>query len=158
MLKTRLTKTPFTKEGYKNLLSKYQKLKDSRQGAVQTLSQARELGDLSENGLYKAARAKLSSIDANLTRLDFFIKLADVKESNQNSTIDIGNYVKLDNGKQERTFQIVGKYEADPLNNKISNESPLGKTLIGKRTSDEISVATQNGIVNYKIIEISISE
>lgn len=146
---------PFTREGYEKVKENYEKMLFSRKEAVKTLQEARELGDLSENGFYKAARAKLSSIDNNLSRLSMLIKLAVVTENKDKNTININSKVILNSGGKNREFQIVGPYESDPLNNKISVNSPLGKVLLEKRKGDTAVVSAPKGKVTYKIIQIN---
>lgn len=151
----RISRIPYTQEGFKELKVKYNTLYASRKDAVKTLADARELGDLSENGLYKAARAKLSSIDSNLFRLEMLIKFADVTKLNNDDFVGIGSIVNLKNGNIKKTYKIVGKFEIDPLNNKISNESPLGRSLIGQKIGNSISIKTENGTFTYEITGVN---
>lgn len=158
MLRTRkLIRIQYTKAGYENLKEKYAKILASRPDAVKTLSEARELGDLSENGLYKAARAKLSSIDSNLRRLEMFIKCAEVVDKPDSKIVGIGNRVTVTDGKNTSGYDLVGKYEADPKIGKISDESPIGKALVGKKVGDIIFANTPNGQISYKILRVEIS-
>ena len=145
---------PFTKEGYENLKKEYQKLADSRKPAVEDLKKAREMGDLSENGYYKAARAKLSSIDYNLRRLGYLIKDAIVVETKKKDTIDIGSKVTLEIDNKTVEYNIVGGYESNPKIGKISHLSPLGKALISKKTNEEIEITTPSGKIKYKIVKV----
>lgn len=147
----------FTKIGLENLKKEYKSILDTKEGAIQTLSRARELGDLSENGFYKAAKAKVFFINASLNRLGRLIKSAEVIGKPLKGIADIGSKIILRDGKNIREFSIVGKYEADPKNGKISDESPVGKALIGKKTGDIIKVKIPNGEITYKILKIDVS-
>lgn len=148
-----LKRIPITRAGYEKLKSDYEELKSKRPHAVETLSDARRLGDLSENGLYTAAKARLRSIDSQLFRLSMQIKLADIHEGG-GDIIRVGSKVLVSDGKRERIFEIVGDYEANPLNDKISTRSPIGKGLVNKRAGDSIIVRTPNGSVSYKILKV----
>lgn len=149
-----LKRIPFTKEGFEKIKFDYEALKSSRPEAVETLRRARDLGDLSENGLYKAARAQLSSIDSRLSRLEILIKLADVQESKP-GIIGVGSRVSLREGDNETTYVIVGEYEVNPKEKKISTASPIGRALVGKKVGDtvEISLPTKKFNLTIKSIE-----
>ena len=145
----------FTKNGFDALKKTYENLKNSRPDAVLDLKRARDMGDLSENGYYKAARAKLSEIDRNLRKFLIELKSADVVESKDNHQVGIGHTVKLSDGKKETIFQIVGDLEADPSQKKISLLSPLGQALERKKVGDKAEITTPKGKLSYKIIKIS---
>lgn len=145
----------FTKKGFDALKKAYEDLKNSRPYAVSDLKRAREMGDLSENGYYKAARAKLSEIDRNLRKFLFELKSADVVKNSNNHQVGIGHTVKLSNGKKEIIFHIVGDLEADPSQKKISLLSPLGQALEGKKAGNKIEITTPSGKISYEIILIS---
>jgi len=144
----------FTKEGLENIKKEYEALLAERPQAVKNLTEARNMGDLSENGLYKGTRARLSSIDATLRRLKNTIKLAVVEKVRTNGTIGIGSEVTVSDGKNNRIFYIVGTYESDPASGKISAYSPIGKSLLNKNVGDKAEVQTPSGIVFYEILEI----
>ncbi len=112
------------------------------------LQRAREQGDLSENGAYKAARFELGDTDRALRQLQYQIKYGKAVAPPTDGTIGVGSSVKLRraDGKEFR-YMIVGTYEADPMNGKISIESPMGKALMGKRVSEEVVVNGQS----YKV-------
>ena len=148
------SKISFTKEGFENLKKDYQKLLDARPEAVKNLKEARDMGDLSENSLYRGCRARLSSIDSNLRRLNGLIKLADVVEKAPAGIVGIGSKVRVNDGSKEETFHIVGRFEADPKNHKISVISPVGQALICKRVGDSVTVNTPKGKITYKVIEL----
>lgn len=155
ILNKRPAKIPFTKMGYEKIVAEYDGYKKQRPDAVTNLRQAREMGDLSENGYYKAARARLSTIDANIRRLERIIKNAKIIQHFNTGSIDIGSTVELLSNGQSVRYTIVGGYESDPANHTISHLSPLGKAIIGKTTGAIVSVPTPRGIVSYSIVSIS---
>ncbi|HVT01699.1 MAG TPA: transcription elongation factor GreA [Patescibacteria group bacterium] len=142
----------FTKEGLESLKAEYNTLLEKRPAAVLELKRAREMGDLSENGLYKAARMNLSSIDANLRRMSRMIKLADVQDSPTDS-IGIGSRVVVEQNGEEVVYSIVGDYEANPSEKKISSFSPIGRALSGKNVGEIASIQTPKGELKIKILK-----
>ncbi|OIP57119.1 MAG: transcription elongation factor GreA [Candidatus Levybacteria bacterium CG_4_10_14_0_2_um_filter_36_16] len=146
----------FTKEGLDKIKKDYETLLRTRPDAVKTLSDARNLGDLSENGLYKSARSRLSGIDANLRRLKNIIKFAVVRTSSNNGIIGIGSTVEIFDGKDNKTFRIVGTYESNPKTNSISVKSPIGHALVGKKVGDHTVVRTPKGPISYKILSVQV--
>ena len=146
---------PVTKEGFEKLQNELIELKKSRPGAVKTLSEARSMGDLSENGLYTAAKARLRSIDSQMFRIETQIKLADIIESGGTGIVTIDSKVKVSDGNIEKTFHIVGDYEANPLENKISQHSPLGRALIGKKVGETARFYAPKGLISYVILSIT---
>ena len=149
----KLTRIPITKSGFDSLLTEQRELKEKRKTAVINLKTARDMGDLSENGLYKGARFALNGIDGRLRQLDIQIKLADI-QSSEKGIVGLGSGVVIFNGQRSTEYQIVGTYEADPLNLKISVSSPLGKILIGRVEGDEVYLLTPKGKKEYKIKKI----
>lgn len=144
----------FTKEEYESIKKEYQDLLIQRKEAVFHLAKAREMGDLSENGYYRASKSKLSSIDFNLRKFSDFIKYGSIISFINKGFVEIGCTVTLKNNNGLQKYFIVGKEEADPKLGKISNESPLGKLLLGKRARESIELKTPSGIINYKILKI----
>jgi transcription elongation factor GreA len=144
----------FTKEKYRQIEKDYQDLLASRKEAVLHLAKAREMGDLSENGYYRASKSKLSSIDYDLRRLSGFIKDGSIINFVNNGFIEIGCKVTIENKNKPQKYYIVGKEEADPRIGSISNESPLGKLLLGKKLGENIELQTPSGKINYSIIKI----
>ena len=135
----------FTKEGLDQVKIEYENLKSSRLAAVKELSRARELGDLSENGLYHAAKSNLRSIDSRLRRLLSMIKLAVVVPSKKILVLQEGEKIE---------YEIVGDFEADPVRHKISANSPIGSSLSGKQPGDIIEIQTPSGKKNLTILKV----
>ncbi len=143
----------FTKEGFERIEKELAELQASRKGAVETLSAARALGDLSENGLYTAAKSRLRSIDTEINRRKYYLKVGVIEQSGE-FVVGIGSTVVVNDGKKERTFQIVGDTESDPLNGKITQKSPIGKALFGKNVGDSVKIKTPSGEKEFSIASI----
>lgn len=147
---------PYTRVGYDNLLIEHQKLLQERPDAVENLRKAREMGDLSENGYYKAARARLSFLDARIRRSERLIRLGIVVKPADTGKIEIGCRVKFSDGKHIYEYTIVGGYESDPSKQTISHVSPIGMAMLGKKIHDSIEVPVPSGRVKYSIVEIGL--
>ncbi len=152
-------KNILTYEGLKKLEDELHDLKVVKRAEVaQKIKEAREQGDLSENAEYDAAKDEQRDIEARIEDIEKILKNAEVvlEEEIDTDRISIGSKVTiLDKElKQEMTFKIVGSTEANSLKGKISNESPVGKALIGAKKGETVSVETQAGILKYKVIEI----
>ena len=145
----------FTRDGFEKMKAEYEELEKQRPHAVSELKRAREMGDLSENGFYKGARAKLSQVDSRLRHLKELIKRAEIKEKTSSDVIEIGTTVMLFNGTEEVTYTIVGGFESNPSEGRISHVSPLGSQLIGKKTEEKIIIITPGGKVEYIVKNIS---
>lgn len=145
---------PLTEEGLGLLKDRVAKLKSERPDAVMNLKKAREMGDLSENGYYKASRQRLSSIDSEIRRTDFLIKNALVIKKPSNGRVGLGSTVTLGTGSKKIVYTLTGKTEANPSKGRISNMSPLGKSLIGKEKGDKVAVTTPGGMTEYLILNI----
>lgn len=143
----------FTKEGFGEIKKELEDLVSSRKDAVLTLSAARALGDLSENGLYTAAKARLRSIDTEINRRKYYLKVGVVKTAGK-EMVGVGSSVKVTNEGKVRVFYLVGDYESNPAENKISQNSPIGRALMGKRVGNNIQVETPAGRVVFKIQKI----
>lgn len=145
---------PFTKEGYQKILQEKEELFSQRPEAVEHLRKSREMGDLSENGYYKASRARLSFLDARLRRVDRLIRLGFIVESTGSNSIEIGSRVAITDGKNQLEYTIVGGYESDPSKQTISYLSPLGKALMGKRVNETVTVHAPSGSKSYTILSV----
>jgi transcription elongation factor GreA len=148
-----------TKQGLEELNSEYDELvKNKRPQVVERLAVARDMGDLSENAEYTAARDELSFIDTRIGELeDLLKKVTIIKEKPQgkkNKIVNLGSTVTVQMDGKKVAFTIVGEWESDPADKKISNESPLGKALIGKTEGGNIEINAPAGKMTYKIISI----
>ena len=144
----------FTKEGFEKTKQEYEDLLKQRPAVIEDLQKAREMGDLKENGYYQASRQKLSYIDGRLFRLKMDMKYAVIIENNATNGISIGNTVRLTDGEKEKVYTIVGDFEANPSEGKISLLSPLGRAVDGRKIGESISLETPRGKITYKIITI----
>ena len=148
-----------TKKGYEERVALLENLKVVRRKEVaQKLKEAREQGDLSENAEYDAAKDEQRDIEARIEELEKILKNAEVvvEDEVDLDKINIGCQVKILDMEynEELDYKIVGSTEANSLKGKISNESPVGKALIGSRLGDVVEVETQAGILKYKVLEI----
>ncbi len=150
-----LNKIVLTQEGLVELKREHEELVNvKRPVAVTRLASARELGDLSENSEYAAAKTDLAFIDGRILELEEIIHGAKVVTSHGKSHVDVGCKVTLTiNGKKE-TFHLVGEWEANPMEKKISHSSPLGKALLGKKVGEKVEVDAPAGKVLYKVLNI----
>lgn len=146
-----------TKEGLVALKKEYDELVNvKRPDVLARVSQSRNMGDLSENAEYVAAREELTFIDGRIDELEIILKQAVVIRDTKTSShaIKLGSTVTLyANGKKE-IFTVVGEWEADPENKKISHESPLGKVLLNKKVGDKVQVEAPVGKITYSIISV----
>lgn len=152
-------KNILTYEGLKQLEEELQELKvNKRKEVAAKIKEAREQGDLSENAEYDAAKDEQRDIEARIEEIDKILKNAEVviEEDVDVNAINIGCRVRILDMEfdDELDYKIVGSTEANSLKGKISNESPVGKALIGSKVDDIVSVETQAGIIQYKILEI----
>ena len=149
-------KVYLTQTGLDKLKHEYDELvNNKRPQIVIELSNAREQGDLSENGAYTAAKEELAFLDGRIEELELILKHAVVIEDHHgDKMISLGSEVKLKVGSKEEMFKVVGEWEADPQQKKISHESPLGKALMGKEVGQDIEVEAPAGKIVYKIISI----
>lgn len=153
-------KNLMTYEGLKKLEDELQELKVVRRKEVaQKIKEAREQGDLSENAEYDAAKDEQRDIEARIEEIEKILKNAEVAddESTKKGVISLGCTVKVLDMEfdEELEFKLVGSTEAKSLDSKISNESPLGKALIGKKTGDVITVESPSGDMNYKVLKVT---
>jgi transcription elongation factor GreA len=148
-----------TKEGLEELRAEFGELtKTKRPDILERVSQARSMGDLSENAEYVAAREELSFIDGRIDELEELIKQAVLIQETHTkggSTVKLGSTVTVTIKGKKEVFMVVGEWEADPNDKKISHESPLGKALIGKKVGEKVEVEAPAGIVGYTIVSVS---
>lgn len=145
-----------TKEGLDELKKEHEELvKVKRQEAVDRVAKAREMGDLSENAEYSAARDELNFIDGRISELEDILKdVKSVPNTSRKNKIEVGSHVVVHlNGKKD-TFHLVGEWEANPLEKKISHLSPLGQALMGKKVGEKVSVEAPVGKIVYTIVDI----
>ena len=152
--------TLYTAEGYKALVDELSYLKQTKLEEVKkSLAQARSFGDLSENSEYDEAKNEQAKTEARINELEENLKHVKVISDSEVSTdvANVGNKVKVydEEFEEEITYTIVGSTEADPLLDKISDQSPIGSAIIGSKVGDKLSIATPGGTVKLTILEIS---
>lgn len=149
-----------TQEGYDELEAELDKLVNVKMKEItEKIGEAKEQGDLSENAEYDAARIEQAEIQDRINKIKHKLSYALVvsQDSNEKGRIGIGSTVKLLDMefKDEMEFKIVGSTEANSLKNKISNESPVGRAIIGHKKGDTVKVETKVGVLKYKILSVS---
>ena len=154
-----MTKRSFnmTADGLEKLKTELNRLKnEERPDIIEALKEAKALGDLSENAEYDAARNDQGLVEAKIQELEVLIENAVVIEKGTSDIVNIGANVKLKylEDSEIEDFEIVGSVEADPFENKISDESPIAKAVIGKKVGDVVTVNSPSGDYKIEIIEI----
>lgn len=142
-----------TQSGLDELKSELKTLLSQRGSVADKIKSARQLGDLSENAEYQTAREEQDKLETRISEVDHIIKNAQViKKPKSDGQVRLGSTVKLKSsaGKTQE-FQVVGTMEADPLHGKISDESPIGTAVIGKKVGDEVAIKE----TKFKIVEIA---
>lgn len=152
-------KNILTYEGLKKLEDELQDLKvNQRREIAQKIKEAREQGDLSENAEYDAAKDEQRDIEARIEQIEKILKNAEVvlDEEVDLDKINIGCLVRVLDIEfdEEEEYKLVGSSEASSLQNKVSNESPIGKALIGAKVGDIVDVEAPAGVVQYKVLSI----
>ncbi len=143
-----------TAEGKTELEQELIELKARRGEVADKISEARDFGDLSENAEYDAAREEQGLLETRIAEIEDIINNAEIIKATKKSTIGLGSRVELKNGAKTFTYTIVGPVEADPLEGKVSNESPIGMALYGKKVDDKVTITTPKGDITYTVIAI----
>ena len=147
-----------TGEGYLELEQELQYLKTTKRAEVtQTLKEARALGDLSENSEYEQAREDQAALEKRILEVEYALEHATViDDSASDGKVGIGCQVELkyEDDDDTESYRIVGSQEADPFNNKISNESPIAAAIMGKKVGDTVEVSSPDGVYSVKIVAI----
>ena len=148
-----------TEEGLLELKKEFEELQnDKRPKVLERLAEARAMGDLSENSEYTAAREELALIDGRIEELQEIVKGAEIIKEDHSAKgkkeVKLGSRVKVEVKGKHDIFALVGEWEADPKEKKISHESPLGKALIGKAVGEKVEVQAPAGKIVYTVVEI----
>ncbi len=145
-------KVVLTAEGYLELEAELNDLKlNKRPEVINALKYARSLGDLSENADYDAARNEQAQLESRIKELEYKLEHCEIIENNDKNVANVGSTIVIEYEPDDcEEFKLVGSLEADPFNNKISNESPIGKAVIGHRAGETISVESPNG--SYEVV------
>ena len=153
-------KQMYTKQGYQDLVDELKYLKLTRREEIkEQIAVARGFGDLSENAEYDEARNEQAKVEARIQELEALIENAEIiDESNMDvRAISLGSVVKLydEDFEEEITYSIVGSNQADPLEQKISDQSPIGQALMGKKAGDRVTVIAPAGEIHFRVLEVT---
>ena len=146
-----------TKDGIAELRTELDALIIARMDVADKIKTAREFGDLAENSEYQLARQEQEKNESRISELEHILaNVEEIKKPKGDSKVQLGSGVKLksEDGKTKQ-FQVVGTVEADPLEGKISDESPIGQALLGKKVGDDVEITTPAEVSTYKVVEIS---
>ena len=146
-----------TKQGFKSLQSELDELSnEKRPKLVERLAFARTQGDLAENSDYQNAKDELEFLDGRISELEEVLKQAVIVAARSKSgQVSFGTKVTVKTNGKKLLFEIVGEWEADPANSRISHTSPLGQALVGKKVGDKVQVDAPAGKLTYEILKIS---
>lgn len=144
-----------TDEGKQELEAELAELIGRRGAIADKIAEARDFGDLSENAEYDSAREEQGLVESRVAEIEDILLNAELIKAVKSSKVILGSKVELRTGKKSTTYSVVGPVEADPLEGKISNESPLGEALMGKKVGDSATINTQKGEITYEIVTIS---
>jgi transcription elongation factor GreA len=140
--------------GKKELEVEIAELKSHRGAIADKIADARDFGDLSENAEYDAAREEQGLLESRVAEIQDILLNAEVIKAGSKTKVTLGSKVELKNSSKSVIYTIVGPVEADPLNGKISNESPIGLAVFGKKVGDSATITTPKGSVSYTITNI----
>lgn len=147
-----------TAEGFLALEEELNELKTvKRPQVIEAIKDARAQGDLSENADYDAAKSDQATLEARIKELEYMIDHAKIIETAQSGIVGLGSTIKISyiEDDEEEEYKIVGSLEANPFENRISNESPIGKAVLNKKVGDIVSVDSPNGSYDVKILSIA---
>jgi transcription elongation factor GreA len=148
-----------TKEGVEELTQECKQLVAQRGPIAERIKSAREFGDLAENAEYTNAREEQENVEGRIAEIEnILLNVEVIKKPANDSKVRLGSSVKLkstEDGGKTKEFKVVGTVEADPMNGKISDESPIGKALIGRKVGDKVEIVTPADTSVYKVVSIS---
>lgn len=149
-------KFSLTQAGVDELQNEHTELVSQRSVVAEKIKTAREFGDLSENAEYQTARQEQEKLEARIAELENILNNVEIiTKPKGDSKVQLGSTVKLQADGKTKEFQVVGTVEADPLSGKISDESPIGQALLGKKVGDAVEIKTPADTTTYKVTEIS---
>lgn len=144
-----------TASGKTELEAELETLKARRGDIADKIAEARDYGDLSENAEYDAAREEQGLVESRIAEIEDILLNAEIIKSTKKSAITLGSAVELKNGTKTVKYHVVGPVEANPIEGKISNESPIGVALMGKKIGEKATVETPKGAIHYEIVSIA---
>lgn len=143
-----------TKQGQKELEAELEQLKGRRSEIADKIAEARDYGDLSENAEYDAAREDQGIVETRIAEIEDILVNAELISGGKKNEVGLGSKVELRTGKKTVNYTVVGPVEADPLEGKISNESPIGEALMGKKVGDTVTITTPKGEIKYEVVSL----
>jgi transcription elongation factor GreA len=145
-----------TQAGVDELKAELESLTAQRGPIAERIKSAREFGDLAENAEYTSARQEQERVESRIAEIEHILLNVDIiSKPKGDAKVQLGSSVKLKSDGKTKEFQVVGTVEADPLNGKISDESPIGQALLGKKEGDNVEIKTPAETATYKIVDIS---
>ncbi len=147
-----------TSEGFLNLEEELDNLKKvERPNVLEAIKEARALGDLSENAEYSSARERQGKLEARIKEIEYLLEYATIIENSNDGKIKVGSNItiKYVEDEDEEEYSIVGTNEADPFENKISNESPIAIAVMGHKQGDVVAVDSPNGSFDVEILKVA---
>ena len=148
-------KYQITDSGRKELEKELAELKSRRGEIAEKIAEARSFGDLSENAEYDAAREEQGLLETRVIEIEDILQHASIIKSADATVVGLGSAVELKNSDRTVTYTVVGPVEADPMEGKISDESPIGQALMGKKVGDEVKIKTPKAEMIYIVKSIS---
>lgn len=143
-----------TDAGKKELEAELDELKSRRGAIADKIADARGYGDLSENAEYDSAREEQGLVESRIAEIEDILLNAEIITASRSTSVKLGSKVELKTGKKTVTYHVVGPVEADPLAGKISNESPIGLALMGKKIGDVATITTPKGTIDYEVVKV----
>lgn len=143
-----------TESGQRELERELNELKSRRGEIADKIAAARDFGDLSENAEYDAAREAQGLLETRITEIETILQNASIIQTGNSSTVVLGSTVELEANSKAVTYTVVGPVEADPLEGKVSNESPIGQALMGKAVGDTVTINTPKGELAYTVVAL----
>lgn len=144
-----------TAQGKQDLEAELQQLKGRRGEVADKIAAARDFGDLSENAEYDAAREEQGLLETRIAEIEEILQNAQIIDAGGSAVVVLGSTVELTADTKTVTYTVVGPVEADPLEGRISNESPIGQALMGKSVGDTVTITTPKGELTYTIAALS---
>jgi len=145
-----------TQVGREKLENELKELKTVRRPEViDRIKRAKDYGDLSENAEYEDARNEQSFIEGRIQEVEYILKYAQTATNGKGDTVGLGSVVSIDMEGDKLNYEIVGSAEADPSNGKISSESPIGSSLLGRKSGEKFDALTPGGKISIKVLKIS---
>lgn len=144
-----------TEEGKKELELELDELKSRRGAIADKIAEARDFGDLSENAEYDSAREEQGLVESRIAEIEDILLNAEIIKNGKSSKVALGSKVELKSGTKTVTYVVVGPVEANPAEGKISNESPIGEAVMGKKVGDTAAITTPKGEITYDIVAVS---